>query len=189
MKRNSRNIQDDEINIGEILRQLWKEKILILFISLTFMVTGYVYGAFQPQIYKTKIELRDLPKSLFVAYQPFLDKIPQTGSQEKKQEKESLFNYEFKLNLLSLTTLLEFVEQYDEINDFKSHLRNQNIDFRKYFKGKIESVLDNRKIIPNIYSFTFQKPLQGEQFLNDYIEFVEKKNDDGISTTSVSHNC
>jgi hypothetical protein len=33
MKRNSRILQDDEIDLGEIIKKLWNEKILILSIS------------------------------------------------------------------------------------------------------------------------------------------------------------
>jgi LPS O-antigen subunit length determinant protein (WzzB/FepE family) len=40
MKRNSRILQDDEIDLSEIIKTLWKEKILILSISLVFMVIG-----------------------------------------------------------------------------------------------------------------------------------------------------
>jgi len=40
MRRNSRNIQDDEIDLSEIIKTLWNEKILILSISLVFMVVG-----------------------------------------------------------------------------------------------------------------------------------------------------
>ncbi len=48
MKRNSRILQDDEIDLREIIKALWNEKILILSISLIFVVVGYVYGALQP---------------------------------------------------------------------------------------------------------------------------------------------
>jgi LPS O-antigen subunit length determinant protein (WzzB/FepE family) len=33
MKQNSRILQDDEIDLGEIIKKLWNEKILILSIS------------------------------------------------------------------------------------------------------------------------------------------------------------
>jgi LPS O-antigen subunit length determinant protein (WzzB/FepE family) len=71
MKRNSRILQDDEIDLGEIIKTLWNEKILILSISFFFMVAGYVYGALQPKIYKTEITIREAPSSLFEAYQAF----------------------------------------------------------------------------------------------------------------------
>jgi LPS O-antigen subunit length determinant protein (WzzB/FepE family) len=62
---------DDEIDLSEIIKTLWNEKILILSISLIFMVIGYVYGALQPNIYKTEITIREAPSSLFEAYRPF----------------------------------------------------------------------------------------------------------------------
>jgi LPS O-antigen subunit length determinant protein (WzzB/FepE family) len=47
VKPDSRILQDDEIDLVEIIKTLWNEKILILSISLIFMAIGYVYGAFQ----------------------------------------------------------------------------------------------------------------------------------------------
>jgi LPS O-antigen subunit length determinant protein (WzzB/FepE family) len=62
MKKNNSYL-DDEIDLREIIKTLWNEKILILSISLVFMVIGYVYGALQPKIYKTEITIREAPSS------------------------------------------------------------------------------------------------------------------------------
>ena len=164
MKRNSRISQDDEIDLGEIIKTLWHEKILILSISLIFMVAGYIYGALQPKIYKTEITIREAPAFFFEAYSSFFN------TQQQQQGISGQFNEHLKLNLSSLDTLVQFVEETNTINDFKNHLKEKNISARNYFREKFKSV--NNKNIQNKYSLTYSEPLPGEAFLNDYIIFV-----------------
>ena len=139
MKRNSRISQDDEIDLGEIIKTLWNEKILILSISLVFVVMGYVYGALQPKIYKTEIILREASPSLFEAYRPFFS--------TRQQDIARQFNDDFKLNLSSIDILVQFVEETNTINDLKNDLKEKNISPRNYFRGKFENVIDNKKNI------------------------------------------
>ena len=167
MKRNSRILQDDEIDLGEIIKTLWNEKILILSISFFFMVAGYVYGALQPKIYKTEITIRETPSSfLFEFYRPFFS--------TKQQGAVKQFNDNFNLTLLSLDTLVQFVEETNTINDFKNYLKEKKISYRNYFKGKFEPVVDNKNI-SNKFTLTYSQPLPGETFLNNYILFAAQQ--------------
>jgi len=70
MKKNNSYI-DDEIDLSEIIKKIWNEKILILSISFIFTVAGFVYGVLQPKIYRTEIIFREPPSYLFEAYRPF----------------------------------------------------------------------------------------------------------------------
>jgi LPS O-antigen subunit length determinant protein (WzzB/FepE family) len=172
MKRNSRILQDDEIDLREIIKTLWNEKILILSISFIFMVIGYVYWALQPKIYKTEITLREAPSSLFEAYRLIY------GPQQQQQQQQVIakqFNDDLKLNLLSLDTLVQFVEETNTINDFKNHLKEKNINVRDYFRGKFKFVIDKNNNIKNKYSLTYSQLLPAEAFLNDYIIFVQQQ--------------
>jgi capsular polysaccharide biosynthesis protein len=176
MKRNSRILQDDEIDLSEIIKTLWNEKILILSISLFFMVVGYVYGALQPKIYKTEITIREAPSSLFEAYRPFFS----TQQQQQQQGIARQFNDNLKLNLSSLDTLVQFVEETNTINDFKNYLKEKNISVKKYFQPqlgtrKFEPVIDKKNNILNKYSLTYSQPLPGPSFLNDYIIFNQQQ--------------
>lgn len=172
MKQNNRSILDTEVDLRKILIQLWKEKILILFVCLAFMVVGYVYGTFQPKIYKTEIIIRYAPSFLFEPYRSFLNL---TKEQQQQQDIATLFNNEFKFNLLSLDNITQFVEKNNEIGVFKSYLNKENIDARKYFKERLKLVPNQENNIANRYSLTFQKPLPGEQFLNGYIIFIKQQ--------------
>jgi LPS O-antigen subunit length determinant protein (WzzB/FepE family) len=170
MKRNSRILQDDEIDLSEIIKALWNEKILILSISLVFMVIGYVYGALQPKIYKTEITIHEAHSSLFEAYRPFSS--TQQQQQQQQQGIDKQFNDNLKLNLSSLDTLVQFVEETNKVNDFKNHLKEKNISPRNYFRGKFNSEIDKKNEIKNKYSLTYLQPLPGEVFLNEYIIFA-----------------
>jgi hypothetical protein len=173
MKLNSKILQDDEIDLRKIIKTLWKEKILILSISLIFMIVGYVYGTLQPKIFKTEVVIREAPSYLFQAYQPFLVTDIITAQQEQKKISISgEFNDSLKLNLSSLDTLVQFFENNNKISNFKNYLKKKDISAKDYFKGKFEPVIDRKNNIQNKYSLTYLQPLPGESFLNDYIIFV-----------------
>jgi LPS O-antigen subunit length determinant protein (WzzB/FepE family) len=181
MKKNN-SILEDDLDLSEIIKTLWNEKILILSISLIFMLIGYVYGALQPKTYKTEIILREAPSSLFEAYRPFFS-IQQQKQQQQQQQQQDIpkqFNDNLKLNLSSLDTLVQFVKETNTINDFKNHLKEKNISVEKYFKAKIgtrkfESIIDKKNNIQNKYSLTYSQPLPGPTFLNDYIIFAQQQ--------------
>ena len=168
MKKNNSYLED-EIDFREIIKTLWHEKILILSISFVFMVAGYVYGALQPKIYKTEIVLREAPSSFFEVYRSFYI----TEQQQQQQSIAREFNDNFKLNLSSLDTLVQFVEETNTINDFKNHLKDQKISARDYFKEKFKPAIDKK--IQNKYILTYSQPLPGETFLNNYIIFVRQQ--------------
>jgi hypothetical protein len=179
MKKNH-SYSAEDIDLSEIIKTLWSEKILILSISLIFMVVGYVYGALQPKIYKTETILRDAPSYLFEVYRPYigLQEGQGIGLQEQRQGTgiAKKFNDEFKLNLLSIDTLAQFVEKNNTINDFKNYLKEKNITSRNYFRERFEHVIiDNKTIYLNKYSLTYSKPLPGESFLEDYIIFAQQQ--------------
>jgi hypothetical protein len=171
MKHDQKILQDDEIDLREIIKTLWNEKILILSISFIFIVIGYVYGALQPKIYKTEITIRNVSSSLFEAYHPFFS----TEQQQQQKGIAGEFNDNFKLNLSSLDTLVQFVENNNKINNFKNYLKEKDISARKYFTGKFEPVIDKKNNIQNKYSLTYSPPLLGESFLNDYIIFAHQQ--------------
>jgi LPS O-antigen subunit length determinant protein (WzzB/FepE family) len=169
MKRNLSIPQDYEIDLREIIKKIWNEKILILSISLFFIVAGYVYGSLQTKIYKIEITLRDARPNLFETYRFFLPQLFFTSEQSQPQQGIAKpFNDEFKLNLLSYDNLIQFVEKNNKINDFKNQAQLSIIKF--------EPVIDkNNNIQNNKYSLTYSQPLPGKAFLNDYVIFTQQK--------------
>lgn len=168
MKRNSPLTQDNEMDLLEFIKKLWKEKLLIISVSLLFMLIGYVYAVFQPKIYKTTILLREAPAYLFENYRGLL-------KSESEISYESKFNNEFKLRLSSLDTLDRFIEKNNKIDEFKFNLKEKNIDIRKLFNGEVETIVDAKKIFLHQYTLTFKEYSPGDQFLNDFIIFVKQE--------------
>jgi hypothetical protein len=132
-----------------------------------------VYGALQPNIYKTEITIREAPSSLFEAYRPFFS--TQQQQQQQQQGIARQFNDDLKLNLLSLDTLVQFVENNNKISNFKNYLKEKDISAINYFRGKFEPVIDKKNNILNKYSLTYAQPLSGPSFLNDYIIFNQQQ--------------
>ena len=65
MKKNNTYLADDEIDLGNIIKSLWKEKILILSISIIFSLLGYFYALSKPQEFKTVITIKNPPIQIF----------------------------------------------------------------------------------------------------------------------------
>jgi LPS O-antigen subunit length determinant protein (WzzB/FepE family) len=157
MNPSKQTIPDDEIDLREIILTLWKEKYLILIITLVFTVAGYTYGTLQPKVYQATITLRDAPVSIFKNYESLIP------LQQEQQNIASSYNQEFKLNLSRLDNLLNFVEQNKKIDEFKSFLKTNNVDISVYFKGKFQTVIDKNNSV-NQYALNFLNPLPGAEF-------------------------
>jgi LPS O-antigen subunit length determinant protein (WzzB/FepE family) len=168
MKKNNPYIIDNEIDLGALIRALWKEKILILSISIICGLLGYLYASFKPEEFKAEIKLKNPPLQLFEAYtQVFLNNNSEISEQ---------FISDFKLNFLSLDNVERFVEESRDLDDFKEYLKSQNISVKEYFREKLVEAKEKNTIIPNTYKLVSKKKiLDGDIFLNNYAEFIKKK--------------
>ena len=167
MKKNNLYVSDDEIDLSNVTKTLWREKTLILFISIICGLLCYLYASFKPQQSKTVIKLKNIPPQYFYSYNSVLTgvNIPQK------------FNSALKLNFLSLDNLESFVEQSRDLDNFKGYLKSKNISTREYFENKLGEFKEKEIIIPNAYFLIFDKKiLDGNIFINSYAEFIKKKN-------------
>ena len=181
MIQQSRSKKNDDIELSELLIQIWKNKILVILLCFFLTIIGYLYGSNKEKIYETKVTLIDAPRYVFDEFSTFL-KIDHDPNENIKPGKKVLniasdFNDTIKINILSHDYLYEFAQNYDQMDEFKSYLRKENIDLRNYFQGKITATDINHEKIDKTSSFTlnFKKPLSGEKFLNDYILFIKEK--------------
>ena len=181
MSLNKKTITDDEIDLKEIILTFWKEKYLILIFTLIFSVTGYIYGTFQTKVFQTTVTIREFPDYIFEKYKSFtfiqqeqLQQQPQQQQQQQQQQTSlaANFNQEFKLNLQSLSNIIEFVEQNEELNEFKTFVNKSDNNLEGYFKGKGRIITNKENNILFNYILTFTEPLPGPQFLNDYVIFT-----------------
>lgn len=166
MSTKKTNLQADEINFLEVILYLWKQKFLILLFCLTFLIAGFIYGIYQPKIYKTTVTLQKAPETLFSKYNLYLQK-----------DFENFFDNILELKFLSFDNLIEFAEKNNKINELESTLKN-NIGIEKYFK-------ENLNLKKNKYTLFYEKTFQGEDFLNDYIIFTKQKTEKIIKDSLV----
>jgi LPS O-antigen subunit length determinant protein (WzzB/FepE family) len=171
MKKNNPYIADDEIDLGDLIKSLRREKILILSISIICGLAVYLYASFQPQDFRTEIKLKNPPIQLFEPYN-----LPNTYYKNNKDDIAKQFISDFELNFLSLDNAEDFIEKSREFDIFKGYLKSRNISVKQYFSGqKFGEVKEKKKIIPNEYFLIHSKELDGAIFLNKYVEFIKKK--------------
>ena len=165
MKINKSLIKADDIDLLELLRKIYKEKVLLISVSLLFMVIGYVYGLLQPKIYKTTVLLREAPSYLFLNHRH--------GKDFDKEFKD--FDKEFKVTLSSSEYLTRFIQQNNKTNEFKLNHKNKNIEIKKNLKEKVEIKLSQEKDGSFQYTVTYPEYLAIDQFLNDFISFAKEE--------------
>jgi LPS O-antigen subunit length determinant protein (WzzB/FepE family) len=184
MKKNNSYLARDEIDLSDLIKLFWKEKILILSISIIFGFAGYLYSSFQPQESKIEIKLKNPPTELFEPY-TFISNnsssittnttntnTTNTNNTNTNNIAGNFISY-FKLNFLSLDNLQSFVDESREFDNFKAYLKSRNISAKKYFK--IGEVKEKNLVIPNIYFLVYPKKIDGNLFFNNYVEFTKKK--------------
>jgi LPS O-antigen subunit length determinant protein (WzzB/FepE family) len=172
MKKNNPYITDDEIDLGDLIRTLWREKILILSISIICGLLGYLYASFKPEEFKVEITLQNPPFHFFEPYSGLIE----VNSNNNNNNAVGQFIGGFNLKLLSLDNLESFVEESRDLDNFKAFLKSKNITIKKYFKDKFDVAKEKKLIIPNKYFLVFSKGLDRDIFLNNYVEFTKKKN-------------
>ena len=178
MKKNNSYIADNEIDLSGLIKLLWREKILILSITIICGLAGYLYTP-QYQNYKTEIKFKDPSFSLFEPYN-YNNSINNSINNNNNNNNNNKTIYEefisdFKSNFLYLNNLQSFIEESREFDNFKEYLKSRNISTSKYFANKIVEAKEKNLIISNKYSFFFTKELDGDIFINNYAEFIKKK--------------
>lgn len=177
----------DEINISKVIKKIQRNKSLILLPSLIFMFFGFIYGSVQPKIFKTEVVYNKAPAYSFVSYAFLFDYEKNIESNELHdslydeiflaEKIAEYFNKEFKINLLSIDNLNLFFEQNNKIDSFKLKLKKKKIASKEYFREKREKfrpVFINKNNHNKFFLF-YEKPLQGNEFLNDYLLYTKRK--------------
>jgi LPS O-antigen subunit length determinant protein (WzzB/FepE family) len=176
MKKNNSPLTDDLIDLSYFFNKLWKRKITILIISVLFSFATYFYNTEQPkdEQYQLEVTIKDPPRRIFF----FLESIKEINNTEILSA-SNLEDYLLMLqaDLLSLDSLQNFVDQNKKIDNFKSFLKLKNISASQYFRNKFGQYKKDQIIIPNKYFMIYNNKLdKPEEFLSDYIKFVQKKN-------------
>ena len=172
MKKNNTYLADDEIDLGNIIKSLWKEKILILSISIICGLLSYFYALSKPTELRVEITLKNPPTQIFEPYNLF----NVNNNNNNNNNIAGQFISDFKLNLLSLDNVENFIKESREFDNFKGYLKSRNISVEQHFIDyKFGEVKEKNIIILNKYSLNHSKELDGAIFLNKYVEFIKKK--------------
>jgi len=177
MKKNNSYLADDEIDLADLIKLLWKEKILILSIIIICGLLGYFYGLSKRQELRAEITLKNPPKQIFEPYNLFNNNNNKNNNNNNNNNNiVEQFVFELKLNLLSLDNLENFIEESGEFDNFKGYLKSRNISAKQYISDlKFAEVKEKNLVIPNKYFLNHSKELDGAILLNKYVEFIKKK--------------
>ena len=192
MKKNNTYLAVDGVDLGDLLKLLWREKILILLINIICGLLGFFYATSLQEL-RTEITLKNPPTQIFEPYNLFnFNNNNNNNSNSNNNNSNSNSNNnnnnnnnniaeqfisDFKLNFLSLDNLENFIEESREFDNFKRYLKSRNISAKQYFINdeKFGQVKEKNIITPNKYFLNHTKELDGAIFLNKYVEFVKKK--------------
>jgi LPS O-antigen subunit length determinant protein (WzzB/FepE family) len=168
MKKNNYRF-NDEIDLIEVTTMFWKNKILLLSITIISFLLTYLLFSFEEKQYKIVIKIKNPPASIFFAYtnlEPYIS--------VKTDINDSYISI-FKSNFLSLDNLDLFLRQTktEEFSDFKAYLKLNNVSIEDYFFNRIGEIKERNIVIPDYYYIIFNNKLDGIKFLNNYTVFVK----------------
>lgn len=172
MKKNDYYSESNEINLKEYIKLIWKDKILVLFITIVFGLLACLYKFILYEEFRSKISLKSPPPQLFSRFDniSFIN-----GSQYTYYDK---LNYELDLYLLSEDNFEEFFSQSKIKSEYYSKIKF--FKFKKKLSSSLEEIQnfeEKKKIgyIASSYYLIFPKEIQGDILLDNYIKFTKNK--------------
>jgi hypothetical protein len=203
MKKKFFYTKEVEINLVELIRQFWKEKILILFVSGICTLLASFYLTFthtQKKELQTTITLQIPSVVIIEKYKDFLkidvnyDSNNSINNNNNNNNNINSYNTDalaryylniLKIKLLSIDNLKSFVEQSREFHNFKVFLKERNITINQYFsEDRFGITKKKNQQVSNEFFFNFNEELlDGPTFLNNYVEFTKDKIANDIQNT------
>jgi LPS O-antigen subunit length determinant protein (WzzB/FepE family) len=174
MKKNINYIENDLIDIYQLIKELYKNKILILSISILCIFLALQYASTIPKKYKTEIVINYPPIHLFNSY----NRINSTQGGEYSPNLKEEFFFNFDRSLTSIDNLEIFIKQSQKINDIKAFLSTNKIPISSYFQlTKFISVqnLNNKSSVHKYHLIFTQEFKEANFFFDEYVKFTQKK--------------
>lgn len=179
MKKNKSTLIDDEIDIRNLVQNLWQHKILILSVSILSMLLAYIItpnaNDNNPAYSKMVIAVKKPSKETFAPYQ----KIYLYSDLSKSNIYTDFYKefYEqFTLNFLDLNNILLFYEESKDFDDFKIFFKSKKISPSYYFYsknyGKENSHIDSTNIF---FFFILPEKINRHKFSSNYSNFILDK--------------
>jgi hypothetical protein len=167
---------EDDLDIKKLIIILRKNIFLILTIIFLSTISAYLYSNQKinkniSKQYKLEFTIKNPPSMLFYNY---------AQSLSIKNDFNAQFNNMFKSNLLSPDNFLNFIEQSNDFDNLKVLLKSRN-SIKFYHIENFGHVLNSKNIIiENKYFLKLPEKLDGESFVNKYLNFTKKKTIDEI---------
>lgn len=177
MKKNHKSNFEDEINLLDIVKILFKEKIIILSFCFIGLVSSFFLSKtiFAPKSKSISIAVIEVEK---ISETPFnlLGFLIPTGQAEKIYD---LYNNKFIDTVKSKKNFHDYFDVYGKeliniIDLSKNFLEYDKFLFEDYFNNKINNVSNTKTIA--VYRFDFHSnEIDGKKFLDHYFEFTKRK--------------
>ena len=169
MKDKKTYIASDEIDLIELIKVCWKEKYLILIISFVCVAIFYLYSLSVKKSaeYQSQLTIKNPPINFLINFENFETTQMSKRFDEKNNSLSKVYFARFKQTILSKDNLINFIKQNNKISDFKDYITINNLNMREYLENRSGENGKNR------FYFIFPKSLQGDIFLNDYIEYTK----------------
>ena len=189
MKKKNIYTSEDEINIIDLIKQFWEDKVLILSVSAICALLAFFFLTFvniKEKESQTRIILQIPSVAPFQKYKDFLNDENFTGIiiNNNNNNNVSINNNSFpliffnslKAKMSSTDNLESFLEQSKEIDNFKVFLKKKSVTAKQYFtKERFGIITDKKQQVSNEFFLNFNKELDGATFLNNYVEFAKNK--------------
>ena len=179
MSKLKKNIytEDDDLDLVEITKKLWSEKILIIGLSLLFGVLAYWVGTLIPKKFEASAKINPPPIMEFQKLNIVYNLLGKTNEElDKFQDFKLDFYNNFKNELFSISNFANFLIQQEDAKAFLTLLQNKNTNAFQYlldghFKEKEVNprIKNQSKVIPELI-FVYPKELKGFDLVNRYIQ-------------------
>ena len=171
------HMNDDEIDLTEIFKKLWKEKVLIIGLSLLFGVLAYGIGTLIPKKFEASAKINAPSIIEFQKFKIVYDILGKTNEElvNLQNFKVDFYN-NFKNEVFSISNFANFLQQQEDTKSFLTLLQNKNSRVSLYllddhFKEKQVNlrIKDKTEVIPELI-FVYPKELKGYDLVNRYIQ-------------------
>jgi LPS O-antigen subunit length determinant protein (WzzB/FepE family) len=147
MKKNNSYLADKELDLGDLIKVLWKEKILIVFVSSISGLLGYLITFFTPAEFKVNFTIIKNNEN-FINNQRSLISL-----NSYKPLSEIKIEYpDFDLYFLNLNNLESFLKESEKLDNFRQYLKSRNITVEQYFtKLKFSKLVSHSRYETNYF--------------------------------------
>ena len=130
MKKNKSTLIDDEIDIRNLVQNLWQHKILILSVSILSMLLAYIINPNtkdnNPNYFKSIIAVKKITKETLEPYLTMYH-LNDLSKSNISIDFYKEFNEQLISNFLDIDNIITFLEESKDFDDFKLFLKSNKI--------------------------------------------------------------